>query len=90
MFLPGVFQNAFVHVQGDVAQERGLVWVQWNVSDRVLEEESSKRDEEVFPSGGEVGGDLYGNYRWVQSGVSGDMVPYFPESRLSCHLQEGS
>ena len=35
-FLPGVFQNAFIHIQGDVTQEYSLVRAQWNVSDRVL------------------------------------------------------
>ena len=89
-FLPGIFQNAFVHIQGNVAQERGLICVQRNIPNWVFYEESGERDEKVFLSGGEVGGDLNGHSGWVQGDVSDYMVPYLSEMGLSRHLQEGS
>ena len=60
-FLSGACQNAFIHVQGDVTQKRGLLCVQRDVSNRVLYEEGSERDEEVLLFGGEVERDLDGD-----------------------------
>jgi hypothetical protein len=65
-----------------------LVYIQGNVSYGVLEEESGKRDEEVFLSGGEVGGDSDDGDGWVQGDVPDNVVPYSLEFRLSCHLQD--
>jgi hypothetical protein len=51
-FLPKIFQDTFIYVQGDVIQKGGLVRVQRDVSDRVFEEESGEGDEEMLSPGG--------------------------------------
>ena len=88
MLLPRVFQNTLIYIQGNVTQECILVCAQRNISNWVLQEESSKRDEELFLSRGEIGGDLDNHMGWIQVEISNYVVPQLLKLGLLCHLIE--